>query len=60
MILGEDEEGEEEEDSSDEEETEGDDTLDESGVIRRGLSILESTMEVSLYQYALLLLNILA
>merc|ERR1712127_781233 len=38
-------EGEEEEDSSDEEETEGDDTLDESGVIRRGLSILESTME---------------
>ena len=48
MILGEDEEGEEEEDSSDEEETEADDTLDESGVIRRGLSILESTMEVSL------------
>jgi len=42
---GEDEEGEEEEDSSDEEETEADDTLDESGVIRRGLSILESTME---------------
>merc|ERR1711956_64173 len=42
---GEDEEGEEEEDSSDEDETEADDTLDESGVIRRGLSILESTME---------------
>jgi len=44
-LLGEDEEGEEEEDSSDDEETEADDTLDESGVIRRGLSILESTME---------------
>merc|ERR1711956_195661 len=42
---GEDEEDEEEEDSSDEYETEADDTLDESGVIRRGLSILESTME---------------